>query len=466
MAGITDLPQELVDSIIPLPYKPTAANIRIASLAPDNSEDFTFFERRRALLSLGSTCRSLHRMLRDDLYGVVFITGQNKFQKMLKLLRAIDKDSELQVFGITTQLCICPNNSDDDDTEKSYRSLRPKDIEYLKSATRKAGFTTVEKFWDTSKHEYPGEYHGPLKGKLFGHDHRLGLISQIILSRLPKIEGIEIPMSMLTMHYPAPKKLQAVRHSIRSLALTETAQSGPRLEHVSKELGLFYKFRLGIKELCYENSCFGIEEALFSFTMITRLVLHCCKFQQTEVLEPVFKKLKHLETLVYTSDGKRAAPETVVGYLIRHRSATLRTLVIECPLTSYEHLEPVKSFEGLSVLSDLWIRGSNVVCSDARKKGQAGVRSLPRTLRRLHIKGITAALMRDAEWLRNEIGARLFPVMMEVAMEYDEPVPGSEKAGRPGLLYKTKADPYPWMWDTSTGLKEVLLPHNESFISG
>ncbi|KAF4887306.1 hypothetical protein CGCF415_v014916 [Colletotrichum fructicola] len=201
MASIIDLPAELIDNILDLATTEVSDDTAIESLGPRRVADCPSIVRQRIINSLTPTCRRFHELFRHEQHRVIFLTKKNIFPRMVKLHRVLGSAPQPQVFQNTTKIVV--DYEEDPLLAKNYRDNAgygkiANKLDSLRSDTRKAGFRGMEDHW-VSLDQVGRERVGPHVPVQRGHGHRLGLLAQLILLRLPNVEGVTLPYCMMDL---------------------------------------------------------------------------------------------------------------------------------------------------------------------------------------------------------------------------------------------------------------------------
>ncbi|KAI8252659.1 hypothetical protein K4K58_007747 [Colletotrichum sp. SAR11_239] len=345
MASITDLPAELIDNILDLATTEVPEDTAIESLGPRRVADCPSIVRQQIINSLAPTCRRFHELFRHEQHRAIFLTKKNIFPRMVKLHRVLGATPQSQVFQNTTQFVV--DYDEDLFLAKSYRDKAgygkiANKLDSLKGDTRRAGFKGMDEYWvplDRVGRERVGP-HVPLQRV---HGHRLGLLAQLILLRLPNVEGVCLPYCMMDLLQPLDV----------SSGMTPS------------RCGIFAKYGY-IKDLLTSDLQTGLPPAEFiAFSWLTRLVLWHCAVIDPNHLDQALKRLNRLQTFVYTvkSSPTPMWPRCPMyeQYLAVRFPETLTTLCIDAPLDYWFGrcgLAPV--FGGLQKLENLWVNTHNL----------------------------------------------------------------------------------------------------------
>ncbi|KAF5498019.1 hypothetical protein CGCS363_v007852 [Colletotrichum siamense] len=501
MASITDLPAELIDNILDLATTEVPEDTAIESLGPRRVADCPSIVRQRIINSLAPTCRRFHELFRHEQHRVIFLTKRNIFPRMVKLHRVLGSTPQPAVFQNTTQfvvdyeenLFLAKNYGD----KAGYGKIANK-LDSLRSDTRKAGFRCMDEYWvplDRVGRECIGP-HVPLQR---GHGHRLGLLAQLILLRLPNVEMVTLPYCMMDLLQPLDvscmnaKVRQKFPPRLKSLRITEVdnGDGHPGIAGMTpSRCGIFAKYGY-IKELITSDLQTGLPPAEFiAFSWLTRLVLWHCAVIDPNHLDQALKRLHRLQTFVYTvkSSPTPRWPRCPMyeQYLAVRFPETLTTLCIDAPLDYWfgrSGLAPV--FGGLQKLENLWVNAHNlsraglgngvgILESTSRHDrsydrieivaAEGDLKCLPKSLKRLHILGEIGRVREDVKGLEEAVGTGRLPNLKEIAVVTtieDEDGPGEgfwtryeadlwgldrEKLGGEGVRYLDEVDPRPYMW--------------------
>ncbi|KAJ0383771.1 hypothetical protein COL922a_009769 [Colletotrichum nupharicola] len=310
MASITDLPAELIDNILDLATAEVSDDTAIESLGPRRVADSPSIVRQRIINSLAPTCRRFHEFFKDDVHRVIFITKKDIFPRMVKLHRVLGSTPQPQVFQNTTKFVV--DYEKDSFLAKSYEDKAgygkiANKLDSLRGDTRKAGFKGMDEYWvplDRVGRECIGP-HVPLQR---GHAHRLGLLAQLILLRLPNVEGV-----------------------------FDNGYGHPGIAGMTpSRCGIFAKYGY-IKELLTSDLRTGLPPAEFiAFSWLTRLILWHCAVIDPKHLDQALKRLHKLQTFVYTvkSSPTPRWPRCPIyeQYLALRFPETVTTLCIDAPL--------------------------------------------------------------------------------------------------------------------------------------
>ncbi|KAF4822293.1 hypothetical protein CGCTS75_v010714 [Colletotrichum tropicale] len=499
MASITDLPAELIDNVLDLATAEVSDDTAIESLGPRRAADSPSIVRQRIINSLAPTCRRLRAFFKHEQHRIIFLTKRDIFPRMVKLHRVLGSTPQPAVFQNTTQFVVDyeedPFLAKNYGDKVGYGKIANK-LDSLRSDTRKAGFKGIDEYWvplDRIGHERIGP-HVPLQR---GHGHRLGLLAQLILLRLPNVEGVTLPYCMMDLLQPLDvsctnvKVRQRFPPRLKSLRITkvDNGDGHPGIAGMTpSRCGIFAKYGY-IKELLTSDLQTGLPPAEFiAFSWLTRLVLWQCAVIDPNHLDQALKQFKKLQTFVYTVKRRhteRRHPKFEAMLALRFPE-TLTTLCLDVPLKYWYWrygLAPVLG--GLPRLDNLWTRAFNlnpsgpgagigILKSTGRHDMVYGdiemvpgiegsLKRLPESLKRLHISGVTGRIREDVKWLEEAVGIDL-PNLKEIAVETtieDEDGPEEdfwtrcetdlwsldrEKLEREGVRFLDEVDPKPYLW--------------------
>ncbi|KAF5520858.1 hypothetical protein CGCA056_v008842 [Colletotrichum aenigma] len=475
MASITDLPAELIDNILDLAAAEVSDDTAIKSLGPRRVADSPPIVRQRIINSLAPTCRRFHQFFEHEQHRVIFLTKRDIFPRMVKHHR---------VLGSTATASVPEHDAPTNLT--------------LKGDTRKAGFKGMDEYWvplDQVGRERVGP-HVPLQR---GHGHRLGLLAQLILLRLPNVERVTLPYCMMDLLQPLDMSCANVKFRqrfpprLKSLRITkvDNGDGHPGIAGMTpSRCGIFAKYGY-IKELLTSDLQTGLPPAEFiAFSWLTRLVLWHCAVIDPNHLDQALKRLHRLQTFVYTVKSsptpRWARYPMYEQYLAVRFPETVTTLCIDAPLDYWfgrYGLAPV--FGGLQKLENLWVNthnlsraglgnGVGILESTSRHDrsydrieivaGEGDLKCLPKSLKRLHILGEIGRVREDVKWLEEAVGSGRLPNLKEIAVETiiedeDGPEEGfwmryeadlwgldGEKLEREGVRFLDEVDPKPYLW--------------------
>ncbi|KAF0318347.1 hypothetical protein GQ607_014376 [Colletotrichum asianum] len=501
VASIIDLPAELIDNILNLATTEVSDDTVVESLGPRRVADCPSIQRQRIINSLAPTCRRFHAFFKHDLHRVIFLAKRNIFPRMVKLHRVLGFTPQPQVFQNTTQFVI--DYEEDLFLAKSYGNKAgygkiANKLDSLRSDTRKSGFKGMDEYWvplDQVGRERIGP-HVPLQR---GHGHRLGLLAQLILLRLPNVEGVTLPYCMMDLLQPLDVSCTNVRFRqkfpprLQSLHITkvDNGDGHPGIAVMTpSRCGIFAKYGY-IKELFTSALQTGLPPAEFiAFSWLTRLVLWHCAVIDPNHLDQALKRLSRLQTFVYTvkSSPTPRWPRYPMyeQYLAVRFPETVTTLCIDAPLDYWYGrygLAPV--FGGLQKLENLWVNthnlsrsglgnGVGILESTSRHDrsydrvdmvtAEGDLKCLPKSLKRLHVLGEIGRLREDVKWLEEAVGRGRLPNLKEIAVETiiedeDGPEEGfwiryeadlwgldREKLEGEGVRFLDEVDPRPYLW--------------------
>ncbi|EQB50738.1 hypothetical protein CGLO_09801 [Colletotrichum gloeosporioides Cg-14] len=480
MASITDLPAELIDNILDLATTEVSDDTAVESLGPRRIADCPSIVRQQIINALAPTCRMFHEFFEHEQHRVIFLTKRNIFPRMVKLYRVLGSTPQPQVFQNTTQFVV--DYEEDPFLAKGYGDKAgygkiANKLDSLKGDTRKAGFKGMDEYWvplDRVGRECIGP-HVPLQ---HGHGHRLGLLAQLILLRLPNVEGVTLPYCMMDLLQPLDVSF-------------DNGDGHPGITGmIPSRCGIFAKYGY-IKDLLTSDLQTGLPPAEFlAFSWLTRLVLWQCAVIDPNHLDQALKRLSRLQTFVYTVKSsptpRRFLCPMYEQYLALRFPETLATLCIDAPLDYwYERYGLAPVFGGLQKLENLWVNAHNLSLSglgngvgilESTSRHDRGygriemvaeegdLKCLPKSLKRLHILGEIGRIREDVKWLEEAVGSGRLPNLKEIAVETtiqveDGPEEGfwrryeadlwsldREKLEGKGVRYLGEVDPRPYMW--------------------
>ncbi|KAF3809479.1 hypothetical protein GCG54_00012761 [Colletotrichum gloeosporioides] len=501
MASITDLPAELIDNILDLATTEVSDDTAVESLGPRRIADCPSIVRQQIINALAPTCRRFHEFFKQEQHRVIFLTKKNIFPRMVKLHRVLGSTPQPQMFQNTTQFVVdyeedpfLPRSYGD---KAGYGKIANK-LDSLKGDTRKAGFKGMDEYW-VSMDQVGREYIGPHVPLQRGHGHRLGLLAQLILLRLPNVEGVALPYCMMDLLQPLDVLCTNVRFRQRfpprltSLRVTkvDNGDGHPGITGmIPSRCGIFAKYGY-IKDLLTSDLQTGLPPAEFiAFSWLTRLVLWHCAVIDPNHLDQALKRLNKLQTFVYTVKSsptpRRFLCPMYEQYLALRFPETLTTLCIDAPLDYwYERYGLAPVFGGLQKLENLWVNAHNLSLSglgngvgilkstSRHDRGydriemvteEGDLKCVPKSLKRLHMLGEIGRIREDVKWLEEAVGSGRLPNLEEIAVETtveDEDGPEGdfwtryeadlwsldrEKLEAEGVRYLGEVDPRPYMW--------------------
>ncbi|KAK2027969.1 hypothetical protein LX32DRAFT_721195 [Colletotrichum zoysiae] len=436
MAKLSDLPQELLLEIISLlrSNEPAKKRMLEASLSKNHNALARALHRERySVISLSSTCKALHEKLKAEKYRFVSIHGHNGAQKLLSLLRLMRARPEIgsQIRRLNLQLAPLARGV----TMLSYDQLR----------SMKAWADTIGVVVDDAvltsllSYEIHGDVNDPKDREFSIEQHNLDgaclrILYGILCHYLQDVREISLSTSpdlfsafpnQLIFQRPMWPRNSSSRHllpGLRSLAFETSKggwQDGFELAKMAEVVG-------GVPEVYLRGCSLYTTKPAYSNNSLHSLVL-----QDTDISCDFLKSCKSLSRFIYlrtgnVSDSRSLPSPRRIKKALKSSRHSLKTLCFSCgPKPRNQGASRCfDSFKKFPCLENLWIDTwscrlaggdddqidsisdsemelyydagtwpmSNLT-GEGRKAASANrlIKSLPPSLRRLHISGPVTA---------------------------------------------------------------------------